>query len=156
MKLFGHILLIIGVSGFLAGVVNLVHPERIPWVQDWDNYIESKALREGIGVIPLSVAFALYEEGGHRFVDARLASDFSESHIPGAVSLHFADLDRQFDVLGPLLESAVPLVVYCTNRECDDALLLALELRAMGQSNLLYYVDGFEVWEEMECPVASD
>jgi rhodanese-related sulfurtransferase len=58
--------------------------------------------------------------------------------------------------LGQILSTDAAVVVYCKNRECDDALLLSLELREMGKSNLLYYVDGFELWEESGCPVEKN
>ena len=139
----------------MAGVANLVHPHRIPWVQDWSNYVEAKAVQAGIEVIPLGLALSLHEAGEHWFVDARSAMEFEKGHIPKALCLPFEDLDNQFQALEQVLESDVPLVVYCTHRECDDALLLAIELRDMGRSNLLYYVDGFELWEESGCPVEA-
>lgn len=90
------------------------------------------------------------------FVDARPADEYGKGHIPESISLPFDTLDEQFEVFDQVLSSAGPVVVYCRNRECDDALLLALELRNMGKSNLLYYVDGFELWEESECPVETN
>ena len=65
------------------------------------------------------------------------------------------DFNARLETLGLVLESGVPVIVYCRNRECDDALVLALELRGMRLSNLLYYADGFEPWEEMGCPVEA-
>ena len=88
-------------------------------------------------------------------MDARSVMEYGKGHIPNAVSLPFDDLDNRILTLEQLLDSEVPLVVYCKNRECDDALLLAIELRDMGQSNLLYYVDGFELWEESGCPLEA-
>ena len=150
-----QILLITLVSGLLAGAANLVHPYRIPWVQDWGNYVEAKAVQAGIEIVPLGLALSIYKTGDHLFVDARSVMEYGKGHIPNAVSLPFDDLDNRILTLEQLLDSEVPLVVYCKNRECDDALLLAIELRDMGQSNLLYYVDGFELWEESGCPVEA-
>ncbi len=148
-----NILFIVLVSGLLAGTANLIHPHRIPWVLDWGNYVESKARDAKIEVIPLSVAHTHYEAGDRLFVDARPFAEYSKGHIPNAISLPFEELDDHFQSLEKILASDFPLIVYCTNRECDDALLLAIELREMGKSNLLYYVDGFEMWEESGCPV---
>ena len=41
------------VFGTLA---NLVSPRRIPWVGDWENYIETKALKEKITLITAAQA----------------------------------------------------------------------------------------------------
>ena len=144
---------IILTSFMLAGLVNFIHPRRIPWIQDWNNYVESKAREAGIEVIPLSAALSLYRQGNHLFIDARSSAEYHAKHIHSALSLPFEDLDENVPALERVLASELPLLVYCRNRECDDALLLATELRAMGKSNLLYYVDGFELWEASGCPV---
>ncbi len=150
-----QVLLIILASGLLAGAVNLIHPRRIPWVQDWGNYVEARAIQAGIEVIPLSLAHSFHQSEDHQFVDARPAKEYGKGHVPSAISLPFEHLDNQLPVLEQVLDSDKSLVVYCRNRECDDALLLAMELRDMRQSNLLYYVDGFELWEESGCPVEA-
>jgi rhodanese-related sulfurtransferase len=144
------------VSGLLAGMANLVHPCRIPWVQDWGNYVEARAVQAGIDVIPLSTALSMHRVESHLFVDARTSGEYSNKHIREAVSLPIAEMDIHLEALEQVLYAQQPLIVYCRNRECDDALLLALELRAMGESNLLYYVDGFELWEESGCPVETE
>lgn len=142
-------------SGLLAGAANLVHPLRIPWIQDWASYVEAKAIQAGIEAIPLGLALSLHQEGYHLFVDARSTMEYRKGYVPSAVSLPFEALDEQLQVLSQILSSEDPVVVYCRNRECDDALLLAIELRDMGKSNLLYYVDGFELWEESGCPIEA-
>ena len=150
-----QMLAIVVAGGLLGGVVNLVRPNGIPWVQDWGIYVEAKAAEAGIDVVPLSVAFSFHEAGDHLFVDARSSEEYCKGHIPKAIPLPFEELDERFEALGQILSSEFPAIVYCKNRECDDALLLAVELRDMGKSNLLSYVDGFELWEESGCPVES-
>ena len=146
-------LTIILVGGVLAGVANFIHPHRIPWVQDWGSYVEAKAVQAGIEVVPLSLTYSIHQAGNHLFVDARSALEFEKGHVPGALSLPFGDLKSHIQTLEQVLDSNLPLVVYCRNRECDDALLLATELLDMGKSNLIYYVDGFELWEDSGCLV---
>lgn len=148
-------LVILLAGGLIGGVVNLLHPHRIPWVQDWGNYVEAKAGAARIEVIPLRFAYAIHQAASHQFVDARPSEEYGKSRIPEALSLPFETMDEQFDVLDQILSSDAPVIVYCRNRECDDALLLATELRDMGKTNLLYYVDGFELWEESGCPVET-
>ena len=150
-----QILSILLVGGLLGGVVNLVRTDGIPWVQDWGNYVEAKAAEAGIEVVPLSVAYSFHEAGEHLFVDARPSEEYSKGHISKAIPLPFETLDEQFEALGRILSSELPAIVYCRNRECDDALLLVLELREMGKMNLLYYADGFELWAESGCPVET-
>ncbi|MCK4563886.1 MAG: rhodanese-like domain-containing protein, partial [Verrucomicrobia bacterium] len=74
--------------------------------------------------------------------------EFAQGHIPGAVSIPFQSLDERFQGIVDLIDSGKELVPYCKNRDCDDSLMLAIELQAMGCSNLVLYIDGFELWEK--------
>jgi len=134
------------VSGFLALVANTVHPRKIPWVQDWSNLVEGKAREAGIKVVPLSVALNKHRMGQSVFIDARPAKEFAAGHISGAVSVPFQELDDHFFTLGQLVDAGKELVPYCKNRDCDDGLMLAKELQAMGAGNVVLYIDGFELW----------
>jgi len=145
LRQIGMILL---VSGFCALAANLVHPRQIPWVQDWSRHVEAKARTQSIKVIPFSVALQKFQALESIFVDARQANEFSAGHISGAVSLPFQSLEDHFDVVSQLIDSGKELVVYCKNRECDDSLMLAIELQAMGAEDLVLYVDGFALWEK--------
>ncbi len=144
-KQIGAILLL---SGVVAAVVNSIHPRKIAWVQDWSNHVESKARKNGLRMIPLSVALQKHAVGRSVFIDARSAEAFAAGHIPGAVSAPRQFVDTLFTEWATLLDSGRELIIYCQNRECDDALLLAAELQAMGASNLVLYVDGFELWQK--------
>jgi rhodanese-related sulfurtransferase len=144
-KQIGIILL---ASAVVAVVANRLHPQRIPWVQDWSRQVEAQAVKQDIKVIPLTVALGKLRSGESIFVDARSGDHFAQGHIPGAVSVPFDRFDELFSVLVDLIDSGRELVVYCRNRECDDALLLAIELRAMGCSNAVLYIDGFDFWKE--------
>ena len=150
-----QMLLIVLIGGLLAAAANLVHPRRIPWVEDWEHHVENRARQAGIDVIALQRAYALHGEGRHLFIDARATARYDEGHIPHALSLPFEAFYEEVVTMEQLLNSGKPLILYCRNRECDDALLLARELQAMGKTNLLYYVDGFELWEASGCPVET-
>ena len=145
LKRVGIILLL---SGVVALVANSVHPRKIPWVQSWSNHVEAKARKAGVKVVPFSVALQKFQSLDVVFVDARPVDEFAQGHISGAVSLSFQSLEEQFPTLGNLLDSGQELIVYCSNRECDDSLMLATELKAMGVEKLTLYIDGFEVWKK--------
>ncbi|MDF7809051.1 rhodanese-like domain-containing protein [Pontiellaceae bacterium B12219] len=147
LKQIGIILL---VSGVVALAVNSIHPRKIPWVQSWSDHVEARSRQAGIKVIPLSVALQKFQspEGAVTFIDARSPEEFAAGHIPGALPAPFQTLEEQFPTLGNLIDSGQELVVYCKNRECDDSLMLAIELQAMGAENLTLFVDGFEVWQK--------
>jgi rhodanese-related sulfurtransferase len=149
----GRVIGLMVVSLLLSLLINAIHPHGIPLVQDWSYYVESKARAAGIAVIPLGVAFSRYQSGDGLFVDARKPEEYAAGHIPHAVSIPFNHLEEAFEALEVVFLSDRQIIVYCKNRECDDALGLAIELEAMGISNVLYYVDGFDRWEASGCPV---
>jgi len=138
---------------FLGGGVNLLHSSRMPWVGDWGNYVETKAHKLGIKIIYLRQADEIFKENRLLFIDARSVEKFNVKHIKRAVSLPLDDFENSIALLEQILEIKDPIVIYCQNRLCDDALFLAQELRAMGKTNVLYYVDGFDLWEAEGCPV---
>ena len=143
LKKIGLILLL---SAGVAGLANWVHPQKIPWVQDWSHQVEAQAKEREISLIPLSVALERFDSAAAIFVDARSAEAYSAGHISGAVSIPFAKMDDYFEVIMALMDSEQELIVYCSNRQCDDALLLVSELKSMGCSKLLLYIDGFDAW----------
>lgn len=142
-KQAGFILL---ASAVVAVAANLVHPRRIPWVQDWSSHVEARAKRDEIHMIPLSVALEKLQSSETVFVDARPQREFETGHIAGAISIPLDAMDEQFEQIGRLVDSGRELVVYCSGRTCDDALLLAKELKVIGATNLSLYIDGFEIW----------
>ena len=76
-------------GGVVAVGANGVHPQKIPWVQDWSRYVEAKAAKQGIRVIPLSVAREKFQSLEATFVDARPADEFADGHVSEAVSIPF-------------------------------------------------------------------
>jgi len=131
----------------LAVVANLVHPQGVPWMQDWSNQTESQALELGISMMPLTVVQELFHAREAIFIDARPATDYRKGHIPGAVSIPFEELNSHFPQLAELYDSEAALVVYCSSRVCDDALLLAAEMKTMGLDADLF-IDGFDSWKK--------
>lgn len=156
MRICRQLLKIFGIlfSSLLLGIaVNAVHPRGIPLVQDWDNYVESKALKAGIRIISLSNALFLSKQSQSLFVDARSGEEFERGTIPGAVSLPFQKLEDSFETVEAVLTADGPVIVYCSSRQCDDALYLAIELQAIGVTNLHYMADGFDAWKGAGWPV---
>lgn len=151
LKRMGIILL---VSAGVAVFVNTVSPRKIPWVQAWSNHIEAQAYTQQIPVLPLSTALEFHHSGIALFVDVRSTDEYAAGHISEAISLPFQRLDAHVDTLVELASSNRPLVVYCSNRKCDDALMLAIELRNIGAQDLWLFVDGFEIWQQYGGAVA--
>lgn len=147
----------------LSVAVNLLHPKRIPWVEDWANRVEAQAVAEKVPLVQLSDMLNFLRDGSRLFVDARPAEEYAKAHLPGAVSLPFHSIEvreapllrsndqREWQTLESAqvsrLSSDKPLVVYCTGPECDDSLLLAIELRKLGRNDVAVFIGGMELWQ---------
>jgi rhodanese-related sulfurtransferase len=140
-----QIAMILLASGLLAVAANLIHPRRISWIQDWSNQVETRAGELDVKLVSLAVAMEMFQAADTAFVDARPRADYITGHIPGAVSIPFERLDDLFPQLAQLIGSGDALVVYCSSRICDDALLLAGEINALGGDAVLF-IDGYDGW----------
>ena len=101
-----------------------------------------------IPAIPFAVAQRRFHDEAALFIDARSPADFAAGHIPGARSIPYEAFDDYFSELADLIDTGTELIVYCSGRECDDALLLAAELRSMGVDDVVLFVDGFDGWKQ--------
>lgn len=131
----------------LAVAVNLLHPKRIPWVEDWANRVEAQAVAEQVPLVQLSGMLNFLRDGSRLFVDARPAEEYAKGHLPGAISLPFETLNQHAGIVAQVLASDKPPVLYCTGPECDDNLLLALELRKLGRNDIAVFIGGMELWQ---------
>jgi len=142
-----QVLILIGVAIGAAVLINLVHPKRIPWVQDWGSRVEAQAVSEEIPLVQLADMLKFLRDGSRLFVDARSAEKYARGHLPAALSLPFETLDDQTEAVAAVLASERPPVFYCSGPECDDSLLLALHLRELGCEDGAVFIGGMELWQ---------
>lgn len=130
----------------LAGIVNLVHPKRIPWVENWGGQVEAQAVEEGISLVQLAGVIDILRTGSRVLIDARPAMEYARGHIPSAVSVPFESVAVNGTVPVELLRAGPGLVFYCSGPECDDSLLLAIVAREIGRNDVAVFVGGMELW----------
>lgn len=109
--------------------------------------VRSDAEAAGIPVIAREEMKARVEAGSHVILDARPRDQYASSHIPTAMSLPVSDYEMGMAELGGFLEPSMPLVLYCTGPDCDEALRLAIRLREDGFLDLTVFVGGMKEWE---------
>ena len=114
-----EVLLLVALSLGLALVVNLVRPHGLPLFQDWTEQQAPGGLEAD-----LDRALALHAAGQALFVDARPNSQYRDIRIPGAANLPVESV-KQGD--GP-----VPLILYCSNKDCGMSEELAKLLESRG------------------------
>lgn len=127
----------------LAAGINLFHPRRIAWVEDWGNRVEAAAVRENVALVQLPEMIEFLRDDTRLLVDARPAEEYAQGHIPTAISVPFMD----GEIPDALLYSVQPPVFYCSGPECDDGLLLALDVRSAGREDVSVFIGGMELWE---------
>lgn len=83
-------------------------------------------------------------------VDARAEENYALDHLPGAVSLLYADVQR----LAPeKIRKGVPVVVYSNDADCPASGLVAGELAKMGYGPVYDYNDSYQDWVSRGYPL---
>lgn len=85
-------------------------------------------------------------------VDVTSEAFYEHEHLPGAVNLPAADIDRQARVVLP--DAAVPIVVHGAHRHDRHRQAAAAELRRLGFRDVREYVEGKEGWILAGLPTA--
>lgn len=177
--------LIILVAGILGGfLLNEISPwgvdlarDHFPGVENGDvaptpldehsdaeerDAVERKIAERGLIAIDFEEAVALfqsreYADGRVIFVDARVASEYSAAHIPGAYLLDRFRLTQYIDEVLPVCLAADIVVVYCTGGRCEDSIFAAEDLRdlGVGPDRLRIYPGGMDEWHKEEMPIES-
>ena len=76
-------------------------------------------------------------------VDARAEEDYALDHLPGAVSLLNADVER---LAHEKIRKGVPVVVYSNDANCPASGLVAGKLEAMGYGPVYDYNESYRDW----------
>lgn len=84
-------------------------------------------------------------------VEALPALYYSDAHLPGALNLPLDSVDELAPALLPDKERAV--VVYCSNRPCQNSLIAARRLVELGYTQVYDYAEGKQDWIEAGLPV---
>ena len=96
-------------------------------------------------------------------IDTRIASEFADGHIKGALSVPYrekseksADFDAskdQFDLSKLPGSKQAAIVLYCNGPECWKSYKAATAAIKGGYSNIYWYRSGFPDWKSKGLPV---
>lgn len=89
-------------------------------------------------------------------VDARIPEMYAESHLPGAVSLPYAELEGFLDAFRERVKKGEQVIIYCSGYGCPDSFDLALLLLAEGYQDVSIFEGGFPQWRDAGNPVETD
>ena len=72
------------------------------------------------------------------------------STYPWAISFSFEAKDQVFAEWAAILKPDQKVLVYCSNKKCDDTPSLALYLREFGVKEIAVFGQGVEGWKNAE------
>ncbi len=133
------------------GLVRLSFKGELTSFLDKERAARREAKFQGVKTVSLAQAYELFQQGA-LFVDARKPEEYAELHIPGAVNLDHWKLDLE----GPQglegVEHTRPIVVYCSQVQCDASLKVAEKLQSLGYKEVTAFLAGFNAWDQAGYP----
>jgi rhodanese-related sulfurtransferase len=111
-------------------------------------------------MVDAAKAKALHDKGAV-FVDARVAAEYAEKHIKGAISVVYKETHKKVSKLDPKDEFALnklpadkakALVFYCNGSPCWRGYKGADAAIKAGYKNVNWFRDGLPAWEEKGYP----
>jgi rhodanese-related sulfurtransferase len=107
---------------------------------------------------PQTVVLADVErlQGKVLLVDARIPELYSEGHLPGAVSLPYAEAEGYIDTFKIRTAKETALIIYCSGYGCPDSFDLALLLLTDGYQDVSVFEGGYPQWRDAGKPIETD
>ncbi len=100
--------------------------------------------------MPLGDLFQLVQGNAAAIFDVRPAIFHKMGNIPGSINWPEANFDRDLAKHEPRIRTAnsqnTPVVIYCTDLACPDAVIVATKLAARGY-NVSVLQGGYEAWK---------
>ncbi|MCA1717930.1 MAG: rhodanese-like domain-containing protein [Actinobacteria bacterium] len=78
---------------------------------------------------------------------------YEDAHLPGAINIPHTEVDELAPRLLP--DKSTQVVVYCSNRACQNSPQAARRLAALGYENVYDYEEGKQDWIEAGLPTES-
>jgi rhodanese-related sulfurtransferase len=115
-----------------------------------------RTIRRGaVSSISLEPFFALQQSGKALVFDARAGFFYHLGHIPGAIHLPKQNCDKLIRERETEIKAALAagktIVVYCTSRNCPDAMTVANHLSGFGYPAAVF-AGGWDAWKNADLP----
>ena len=78
---------------------------------------------------------------------------YGDAHLPGAINVPHTEVDELAPKMLP--DKSAQVVVYCSNRACQNSPQAARRLEALGYENVYDYEEGKQDWIEAGLPTES-
>jgi rhodanese-related sulfurtransferase len=147
-----RILLLLVVAGAVGTAANALSPRGLSWTRPLGRGIAAQVADAGLVPVDLKTAQELVRTKSTWIIDARPADDYRIGRLPGADTMPWKE-DAGISST-PIRQR--PILVYCSNEFCEDALKLGMRLRHAGYQDIAVFVDGYEAWWNARGPVEQD
>jgi rhodanese-related sulfurtransferase len=85
-------------------------------------------------------------------VDALAPMIYAHSHLPTAINLPPSAVDAT-RLAKRIPDLGTEVVVYCANQNCEDSIVTAQKLEALGYVNVRHYPGGKDEWRDRGLPL---
>jgi len=150
-----QILALVILSAAVALAVNALRANRLPLVGDFSVAARITTFTGERMDISLNEAEKLFFTDAAVFIDARSEEEYARSHIQGALSLPWHDVDLSFIAVTQDMDMETQIVTYCDGETCELSHDLALFLRDAGFVNTRVLVNGWALWQQAGLPVEA-
>ena len=151
--MIARIAVLLAVAIVLGSIANAVSPRGLSWSKPLGKDQRARIVEAGLVPVDQKVLGHLIQDKLSRLVDARSRDDFRIGRLPGAYSCPWRELEARSATPPP---QGGPIVVYCSNEFCDDALNLGRWLRDRGYKDVGVLLDGYDAWWNARGPVEQD
>lgn len=141
--------------GMVFGVVLFVQPDIAAAVDTPDSL-------KGVELVDTDKAKSLMDSGV-MMVDARVAGEYAEAHIKGAVSIPYKEKSAKsvdfdpakdhFDLSKLPADKATPFITHCNGASCWKSYKAAVVAAKAGYSKVYWYRDGLPAWKAKGYPI---
>lgn len=101
-----------------------------------------------VGVDGAKLIYEMALDGQASIVDARVADDYRQGHIPMAFNLTPSAFRFAIPREVQDMSMDLPVLIYCAGGDCEDSHIVGQKLREIGFKRLHILVDGFPGWKE--------
>ena len=143
------------VSLAIAIAANAVHPMQLPlltakghpWLPRW--------VASRFHHVDAQEAMRLVENPKVMVVDTRDTRDFSQQHIPGAISLPYHGFNEHYPQFTASVSKETPLLLYCYGTGCGLAARVAKRLMIKGYTEVTILRGGINAWKAANLPLET-
>ena len=151
--MLARIAVLLAVSIVLGSAGNALSPRGLSWTRPLGKDQRARIVEAGLFPVEQSALRQNLHEGLSRLVDARPREEYRIGRLIGAYSCPWRELQAGTATPPP---QGGPIVVYCSNEFCDDALDLGRWLLAHGYKDVGVLIDGYDAWWNARGPVEQD